>query len=170
MNSKINLDDITIRSELRSGDIGYIIYMHGSIYKKECGFELIFEIYVSKGLIEFYNSYDPDKDKVWICEHNGKIIGTLFIAHKENNSAQLRYFLLDPDYRGIGLGKKLMSLCMDFFYNCNYDSSYLWTAKGLDTAASLYKRYGFVLTEEIESNAFGKTVKEQKYELKLKKN
>ncbi len=31
MNEKVKLDDISIRTELRPGDIGYIIYMHGDL-------------------------------------------------------------------------------------------------------------------------------------------
>jgi len=37
----------------------------------------------------------------------------------------------------------------------------------LDTAAFLYKRLGFKLTEEKESTAFGKSLREQRYDLIL---
>lgn len=36
-------------------------------------------------------------------------------------------------------------------------------------AASLYKRYGFILTKEFPSDAFGKRVIEQPYDLLLNK-
>jgi hypothetical protein len=45
---------------------------------------------------------------------------------------------------------------MDFLLSHGYTSSYLWTTHELNTAASLYTRHGFVLTEEKESDAFGK--------------
>jgi GNAT superfamily N-acetyltransferase len=82
-------------------------------------------------------------------------------------AAQLRYFILAPAYRGIGLGKKLMELYMDFLRQAGYQSSYLWTTNELPAAISLYKRYGFVLTDEKPSDAFGKPVIEQRYELLL---
>jgi peptidyl-dipeptidase Dcp len=81
------------------------------------------------------------------------------------HAAQLRYFLLEPEYRGIGLGRKLMKLYMDFLKECKYQSSYLWTTHELYSAAHLYKFHGFRLVEEKESTAFGKTLKENKYEL-----
>lgn len=84
--------------------------------------------------------------------------------HRENNAAQLRYFILLPEYRGLGLGKKLIELYMEFLKEKTYSSSYLWTTHELDAAASLYKRYGFVLTEEKPSTAFGKELKEHRYE------
>ena len=46
-------------------------------------------------------------------------------------SAQLRYFLIEPDYRGIGLGSKLLNMYMDFLRECGYKKSYLWTTHEL---------------------------------------
>jgi len=165
MKRGINPEEISIRTTLQPGDLGYVIYRHGKIYGDEYGYGVSFESYVAGGLAEFYKNYDPSKDKVWIAEHNGVIVGFLLLMHREGNAAQLRYFYLEADYRGIGLGKKLMGLYMDFLRACNYKSSYLWTTNELPTAASLYKRAGFKLTEEKESTAFGKELKEQRYDL-----
>ncbi|MBI3579788.1 MAG: GNAT family N-acetyltransferase, partial [Ignavibacteriales bacterium] len=118
------LEDITIRTNLVPGDLGYVVYLHGALYGKEYDYGISFETYVAAGLYEFYKNYDPQKDRLWICEHNKKIIGFLLLMHRENNAAQLRYFLIMPEYRGIGLGKKLMELYMEFFLECGYQSSY----------------------------------------------
>jgi peptidyl-dipeptidase Dcp len=83
------------------------------------------------------------------------------------DSAQLRYFLLNPDYRGIGLGTKLINLYIEFLHQCNYKHSYLWTTNELPAAAHLYKKAGFKLTEEKESTNFGKPLVEQRYDLFL---
>lgn len=160
----VSLEDISIRSELRPGDIGYVTYMHGSLYSKEYGYGLAFESYVAKGLCEFYEQYEPERNRIWACEHNDRIIGFLLLMDR-GEAAQLRYFLIEPNYRGIGLGSKLMNLYMDFLQGCGYKTSYLWTTHELSTAASLYKRHGFRLTEEKASTAFGKPVREQRYDL-----
>lgn len=167
MKSSISLDDIRIRTELRPGDIGYVVYMHGALYSREYDYGIAFETYVAQGLHEFYQQYDPSKDRVWICEHGATIVGFLLLMHR-GDAAQLRYFVLHPDYRGIGLGKKLMTLYMEFLHACGYRSSYLWTTDHLPAAAALYKRHGFVLTEEKPSTSFGKPVVEQRYDLVLK--
>jgi hypothetical protein len=44
----------------------------------------------------------------------------------------------------------------------------LWTTEEQKSAAKLYKKSGFILTEEKFSDAFGKKVKEQRYDLKMK--
>jgi ribosomal protein S18 acetylase RimI-like enzyme len=164
MDSKIMIHDITIRTELKPGDLGYVIHRHGKLYGEEYGYGISFETYVAFGIYEFYNAYNPDLDRVWICEHHQQIVGFLLLMHRENNAAQLRYFYLEPEYRGLGLGKKLMSLYMDFLLQCGYTSSYLWTTNELDAAASLYSRHGFRLSEEKESTAFSKPLTEQRYD------
>ena len=161
------LDEISMRNVLKPGDLGYITYLHGVIYSKEYNYGIEFESYVAAGMHEFYSNYNPDKDRVWICEHNNRIVGCLFLIHRDDSIAQLRFFLLLPGYRGLGLGKELMAQFVSFMKNNGLQRSYLWTTSELHEAAALYTRFGFKLTAEKESVAFGKHVIEQKYEMKL---
>jgi peptidyl-dipeptidase Dcp len=112
----------------------------------------------------FYKSYNQNADRVWVCEYNKHLAGFLLLMHRENNSAQLRFFVIRPAFRGIGLGRKLMDLYFEFFHSRNYHSSFLWTTSEQRTAAALYARYGFQLTAEKPSCTFGKPVTEQRYE------
>jgi GNAT superfamily N-acetyltransferase len=162
----LSLNDISIRTNLLPGDIGYVTYMHGRLYSREYNYGLQFESYVAKGLCEFYETYNAERSCIWACEHHDRIIGFLLLMDR-GEAAQLRYFLIEPEYRGIGLGSKLMNLYMDFLRECGYKESYLWTTHELFTAALLYKRHGFTLTEEKESTAFGKPLREQRYDLVL---
>ena len=162
----VSLNDVFVRTQLQSGDIGYVTYMHGTLYSREYDYGLQFESYVAKGLCEFYEKYDPKRNRVWVCEHNDRMIGFLLLMDR-GNAAQLRYFLIEPEYRGIGLGSKLLAFYMDFLHQCGYQASYLWTTHELSTAAALYRRQGFRLTEEKESISFGKPLREQRYDLML---
>lgn len=179
------MEDIAIRTELRPGDIGYVTYLHGDLYKKEYGYGIAFEAYVAQGFYEFYSQYDPGKDRVWVAEHGDRIVGFLLLMHRkrsrerpnpeglamgvdlDENAAQLRYFILAPPYRGIGLGKKLAALFLAFARGQGYRRCYLWTTDELFAAAHIYRKMGFVLAEEIESTSFGKPLREQRYELVL---
>lgn len=164
--NKVSLDDISIRTELQPGDIGYVTYLHGALYHREYNYGLQFESYVAKGLCEFYEKYNPQRSRIWVCEHRNRMIGFLLLMDR-GEAAQLRYFLIEPEYRGIGLGSKLLNLYMGFLRECGYKASYLWTTHELITAAALYKRLGYKLTEEKESNSFGKPLREQRYDLIL---
>ena len=161
------LNDIIIRNEIHAADVGYIIYLHGKFYKQEYDYGIEFEMYVAKGLVEFFEKYDDKKDRIWLCEYENKIIGSLVVMHRENHSAQLRYFLIKPEFRRLGLGKKLMELLLNFLKESHYNSCFLWTTNEQKFASNLYKKSGFVLTEEKFSNTFGKRVKEQRYDLRI---
>lgn len=160
------IEELSIRTELQPGDIGYITYMHGKIYKDEYGYGIGFEKYVAQGMLEFTENYLPGRDRIWLAEHDGKIVATIVLMHRGESTAQLRYYLVDPPYRGIGLGRKLMDLFMEYYHTCGYKSCYLLTTHQLRAAAEIYIKYGFELTGEHESEAFGQKVVEQRYELK----
>ena len=70
---------IGIRSELRPGDIGNVTYLHGHLYSVEYGYGISFEAYVAKGLFEFYENYDVEKDRVWVCEDGERFVGFLLL-------------------------------------------------------------------------------------------
>jgi peptidyl-dipeptidase Dcp len=159
----ISLNDISIRTTLTPGDLGYITFLHGSMYKQEYDYGLEFEAYVARSLAEFYLQYNVETNRFWICEHQNKIIGSIALVNR-GDEAQLRYFLILPEYRGIGLGKKLMSLYMEFLHQCKYKKSYLLTTDELGIAASLYTACGFKLTTQTPSASFGKQLVEQRYD------
>lgn len=167
MKKNLTLKDIRIRTTLKPGDIGAMVHQHGTLYSREYGYGTGFEAYVAEGLAEFHQAYDPSRSRVWICEHKKKMVGSLVLVDR-GDSAQLRYFLIDPAYRGVGLGKKLMKLFMKFLVEHGYRRSYLLTTYELPTAAHLYVNHGFKLTsEEPVVGVFGKPVHEQRYDLFL---
>jgi len=161
------LQDLSIRTNLKPGDIGMITHLHGSLYHKEFGFGISFESYVAGAFAEFYKNYDPHRDRIWICEHEGEIIGSILLMSREPQEAQLRFFLINPKYRKIGLGKHLISQCISFAKECSYRKIFLWTTDQLPASKHLYFTFGFELIEEKYSESFGVPLKEQYYELIL---
>ncbi|HTQ27415.1 MAG TPA: GNAT family N-acetyltransferase [Puia sp.] len=161
----MQISDISIRTTLQPGDTGYIIHRHGKLYHQEYGYGREFEAYVAEGLAEFLKGYKPSVERVWICEDRDTIVGFLMLLQRDETTAQLRYFYLEPAYRGMGLGNKLMRLFMDFLVQRGYQHAYLWTTHEQEAAAALYRKHGFVLTEEKTSTAFGKALTEMRYDL-----
>jgi peptidyl-dipeptidase Dcp len=163
-----DLSSISIRNNLVPGDLGYLIHLHGSEYGREFGYGIEFEMYVAETVAEFYHRYDPLRDRVWICEHDSRMIGTLVLMHREKDTAQLRYFFIRQDFRGLGLGKKLLALALTFLEASGYRSVYLLTTAEQERAGALYTRLGFVLTRETDSTTFGKLLKERQFNLALR--
>jgi N-acetylglutamate synthase-like GNAT family acetyltransferase len=159
-------NDITIRHNVKSGDIGSITHLHGYLYKIEYGYDSSFEAYVAKYLAEFAPKI-KDREKIWILEKDNKIQGSMAIVEHSKDEAQLRWLLLHPDIRGLGLGKKLMDDAISFCQEKKYSSIFLWTEDLLEPAAKLYRSRNFKLTEEKTHEIWGMELNEQRYELKL---
>jgi len=156
-----------IRSNLQPGDIGYIIYLHGTLYTKEYGWDHTFEGYVAESLARFALSFDPRKDRLWIAEMNGQMVGSIGIVGESNSEAQLRWFIVHPAMRGHGLGRDLLDSALQFCRDRGLKSVFLWTVSGLDAAAHLYQSTGFHRTEQKTHRIWGKTITEERYDLSL---
>lgn len=167
MKTILTFQDILIRTELHPGDLGFVIHLHGKIYKKECGYGLAFESYVAKGMSEFMDSLGKSRSTGWICERAGVIVGFLALVDR-GDMAQLRYFILDPSVRGIGLGKKLMNLFMEYLRENHFEGAYLLTTDEQPTAAHLYEEHGFHLVYDTPAfEPFGKQLNERRFELRI---
>lgn len=157
---------ISLRHDLKPGEIGHIIYLHGSLYAQEYGYDINFESYVAKPLSDFVINI-REREKIWLLEQDDELLGSMAIVEHGKSEAQLRWLLLHPDIRGLGLGKELVSDAISFCRSCGYSSIFLWTESILIPAAELYKSKGFVLTEEKTHELWGSILTEQRYELKL---
>jgi len=160
--------DLTIRHDWQPGDVGYITYLHGWLYGREQGWDHTFDAYVAEPLSRFALDFQPQRERIWIIEREGLIIGSIAIVAASAEAAQLRWFLLHPDLRGLGLGQRLISEAIDFCRACNYRAVFLWTVDALSAAAHLYRKAGFRLTEEKINAVWGSVVNEQRYELVLR--
>jgi N-acetylglutamate synthase-like GNAT family acetyltransferase len=158
--------DITIRSTLRPGDIGYVTYLHGTLYAAEYGWDHTFEAYVAGPLAEFGKSRN-DRERIWIVEKDEKVAGSIAIVGASTDEAQLRWLLLHPDLRGQGIGRILMDDAISFCRESHYSRVFLWTESALTAAASLYASSDFQLTEENTHELWGSVVTEQRYDLIL---
>jgi len=156
-----------IRHHLKPGDIGYLTYLHGISYAKEYGYDPTFEAYVAHGLAEFVQSFSPDRDRIWMAETSGQIIGSIAIIGHSKLGAQLRWFLVHPDYRGLGLGRELAKEALLFCRGHGYKTIFLWTTSELSVARHLYTSIGFRKTEEQTHAIWGKEVTEERYDLHL---
>ncbi|MGB3692625.1 MAG: GNAT family N-acetyltransferase [Spirulinaceae cyanobacterium] len=158
---------LSLRSYLKPGDLGQILYLHGSIYGRECGYDYTFEGYVADTLSHFSRSYDLHQERLWLAEAEGRIVGSIGIIKNNSQRCQLRWFLVDPQMRGRGLGRKLLSKAIKFSQNCGYESVFLQTMGELPVARHLYRSVGFVKTEESKQIIWGQKVTHQFYELAL---
>jgi GNAT superfamily N-acetyltransferase len=160
------LDAVTIRTELWPGVIGKVISLHGTLYEQESGFDVTFEAYVAGPLAEFVLR-GSTRERLWIADRDRQVIGCVAIVAAADEVAQLRWFLVDPSARGLGLGKRLLNDAVAFSRDHGYRSIILWTVRSLTAAAHLYRAAGFRKVEEKPGHNWGVDVVEEKYELYL---
>ncbi len=156
----------SIRQELRPGDLGAIVRLHGLVYAREHGFDATFEAYVAGPLAEFVRSPSP-RNRLWMVERNGELVGCVAIVGVSEAAAQLRWYLVDPSARGQGLGRWLLQEAVQFARGCGYGSLFLWTVSSLTVAARLYQAVGFRRVEQRPGQCWGVDVVEENYVLNL---
>ena len=86
----------------------------------------------------------------FVAEKDGKILGGAGIFPTSNlpeGICELVKMYLSPEARGFGLGKKMISLCMDTAKNAGYTKIYLETMPELNQAVKVYKKLGFELID-----------------------
>lgn len=156
----------TLRSDLCPGDIGSVVALHGILYAKEYGFDPTFEAYVAGPLAEFALR-GSDRERLWLAERDGHLVGCIAIVAESAEVAQLRWFLVAPSARGAGLGRRLLDEAVSFSRDRGYRRMILWTVSALRAAGRLYRQAGFQRVESVAGRRWGVSVIEEKYELVL---
>jgi GNAT superfamily N-acetyltransferase len=158
---------LIVRHDPRPGDLGRVTELHGRLYAEEYGLSFIFEGYVAETLGEFGKLTRPGRDRLWLAEIDGRLVGSVGIVGREGGAAQLRWLLVAPEARGRGLGRRLLRDALSFCRDGGCTSVYLWTISILTDAARLYLAAGFRKTEQTGPSWWGREVTEERYDLAL---
>jgi GNAT superfamily N-acetyltransferase len=164
--------EIEITTGYEPGAIGRVTELQGVYYAQNWGLGLYFEAKAATELAAFLSRYDPAHDGTWLAKAEGQIVGAIFIDGADPEGPRLRWFIIDPDYHGHGLGNRLMQEAISFCRQAGFTRVYLTTFSGLNTARHLYEKFGFKLySEEDGSHLTGSSaLVEQKFELILAGN
>ena len=147
------------------GIIGQVAMMHARYYSREMGFGAVFEAKVAGGMAEFVPRLDHVCNQIWRVEDEGRILGSITIDGEQmgNNRGQLRWFIVNGELRGKGMGRRLISKAVAFCDKQGFNETHLWTLKGQDAARKLYEEQGFRLVDEYYGEQWGPRVLEHQY-------
>jgi DNA-binding MarR family transcriptional regulator/GNAT superfamily N-acetyltransferase len=151
----------------RPGDIGWVVERHGALYAKEYGWDVRFEGLVAKIASAFLAKNDPARERAFIAEMHGRRIGSVFLVRGSKHVARLRLLLVEPETRGLGLGRRLVDECIRFARESGYRKIVLWTQRNLLAARAIYRATGFRKTGEERHASFGPKLVSETWELDL---
>ena len=149
-------------------DLGFVISRQLALYESEYGFTSeIWKNYLTGGVYDLVRRFDDEKDCMYILENDGVPSGCIAITHLDGTTAQLRFFFIEPEMRGIGAGRLLIDKAILFCRESGYERVMLWSFSTLDAARHLYIGKGFWMTETRENNDWGETILEERWDLDL---
>jgi GNAT superfamily N-acetyltransferase len=157
-------DRFDLRNNLKPGDLGAIISLHGLLYAQECGFDSTFEAYVARLLGDFVNA-QTERDRLWIAENKGRLAGSIAIVSHSGKDAQLCWFLVDPPVRSLGLGRRLLQEAVAFCRQWQYEYVFVRNFRVLTAASCLFQSVGFEKAGERLIERWGAAVVEELYVL-----
>lgn len=138
------------------GDLGRVVTGQAEIYAREYGWDWTFEALVAEIAAHYIRDFIPGRERCWIAERDGAVVGSVFVVRHDDDTAKLRMLYVDAAARGLGLGGRLVDEAMAFARAAGYRRMILWTNDVLVSARRIYEAAGFTLIEEEPHRSFGK--------------
>ena len=149
------------------GDMGWIIHRHGVLYAQERGWDERFEALVAEIAAKFIEKFDRKRERCWIAEKDGGIVGCVFLVRESERVARLRLLLVEPSARGLGIGHRLVDECTRFARQAGYKKITLWTQSILHPARRIYQQAGYRLVKQERHREFGYNLVGEAWDLTL---
>jgi ribosomal protein S18 acetylase RimI-like enzyme len=163
------MSEVTIRDQLRPGDMEAIVAHHRLIYGEEYGVDSRFGDFVAAAVDRAVErGFPTEREAIRIVEVDGDHAGSIALSDEGNGEAAIRWVVFSPEVRGRGLGRRLVGEMLTFAEEQGYRLVWLETFSELEAAAHLYREAGFVVTGADTAPRWGReSITMQRYELEL---
>ena len=139
------MSDIELRAP-KPGDLSWLQHRHMQTMAPAYGWDERYEAHLAQIISAFLMDHDPERERFWVADRAGEILGCVGLTRVSDTQARLRLLFVEPEARGLGLGRRLTETCIAYARAKGYAEVVLWTVSVLDAARKLYADLGFEMT------------------------
>jgi GNAT superfamily N-acetyltransferase len=123
-----------------------------TILSKEYPFDR--SAYSDSDLGKIAETYGGPRDRFFVAEDNGEIVGTVGVKAENETDALLRRLFVDVKHRKHGYGSALMDKAIDFCREKKFSRVFFRCTGRMENAMKLCMKKGFKETERLEVGGF----------------
>jgi DNA-binding MarR family transcriptional regulator/GNAT superfamily N-acetyltransferase len=151
----------------RTGDMGLIASRQAILYDEGYGWGRGMEVMIGEIVTGFLRDFKPGREQCWVAEHDGHMLGCVFLVDDGEGVARLRLLHVEAEARGLGIGAALVEECVRFARDAGYSKVVLWTHTVLTSARKIYAGVGFRIVSTEVHDEFGKPEQGETWEMDL---
>lgn len=142
--------NIEIRAASGQTDIESIRLLFAE-YEKAIGVDLCFQGFAEE-LAGLPGRYSSPEGALLLAFVDSQMAGCVALRWYDNNTCEMKRLYVRPDFRGLGLGRKLALAVIDEAAKIGYTKMRLDTLPSMTEAIAMYKTLGFTEIEPYRFN------------------
>lgn len=158
--------EVIIR-EANPGEMGLVASRQSTFAMEELELDGSYETDLFDEMTKFLKNRTNGKGRAWVADYCGSIVGSLAVDHGGEKTAVLRWFLVDQEFRRMGIGKRLLDEALKYCKESSYSKVQAWAFTELRFARRLFETYGFSPAKEENKIAWGSELKAQRWDYKV---
>ena len=103
-------------------------------------------------LLDNPNKYIEKGGFIFLAHFNNKIVGTISLIPVNTSVYEILKLGVIDGYKGLGIGRKLMQICIDICKKENVNTIALESSSKLVNALKLYEKLGFKHVEVVDAH------------------
>ena len=162
------VEGITVRRTLTPRDANGIAELLGHVYSFEHGLSGFADSVRDEIADARARGWPDERGAVWLVDAGGRLAGALALTDEGGAVGHVRWFVLAPELRGRGLGRRLFGQLLAEAPSLGFHTLELETFSALEAAARIYREAGFRRVGAQRREDWGRPILDERYELRLR--